>query len=197
MVSPLFSYFCNALSCLILYTRKLLWYISNVAIIVFYDFITKSLLLPEIESRQIYSLSSKICLNILILSKISIIRTVQCNVTVCFHSTGWFLPLPLSRSIWISLSLLWNFITVLFPMSEPMYRLPRKYNLYLEWFYNFSPCARAVLQWSGVCLKNTVGRAVRMHANLKINKCILRNVLTAVYERKHWSESCGTGFCHI
>lgn len=42
-----------------------------------------------------------------------------------------------------------------------------------------------------------MGRAVRIHANLKINKCILRSELTAVYEGNQWSESCGTGFCCI
>lgn len=79
---------------------------------VVYDFITKSLLLPEIESRRIYSLSSKICLNILICSKISIIRTVQFNVTVCFHSTGWFLPPP--------------FIKIYSNLPEPPVKLPHR-----------------------------------------------------------------------
>lgn len=46
-------------------------------------------------------------------------------------------------------------------------------------------------------LKSSVGKAVRIHANLKIIKCILRNKLTAVYEGKQWSESWGTGFCCI
>lgn len=43
-------------------------------------------MLPETESRQIYSLCGKTCLNILIWSTISIIPAVQFNVTLfSFH----------------------------------------------------------------------------------------------------------------
>lgn len=127
------------------------------------DSITVSLVLPGIESRQIYILCSKTCLNVLIWSKISISAPAQrqCNVTVFIPPADSLPPpVPFSRSIWISPSLLWYVLAVLFLVSEQMYWLPRKCNLYLGRFYSSNPCARAVLWWKdtrppSACENNT------------------------------------------
>lgn len=63
-----------------------------------------SLVLPGIESRQIYILCSKTCLNVLIWSKISISAPAQrqCNVTVFIPPADSLPPPSLSQDLFES-----------------------------------------------------------------------------------------------
>lgn len=90
MVLVWFLYYPNAFNCLTWCAHKFLVQWSC-------DSITESLVLPGIESRQIYNLCSKICLHVLIWNRISISTTAQHqrNVSVFIPPADSFSPPPL------------------------------------------------------------------------------------------------------